>query len=819
MNLDEDSTSDNVEDRRAEGPDTGLGTEARKFGAEAITAAGNVAGYVRKLGTDRRQNEADTQKEASDATEAFGKGYADGGPVTSDDDADDQGGEGDEDSDDALAPTDDEQGIPTTADDPSQQENASVLSQQQDDGQQQGGPADQQQGPVPGAAQSPGQAPTELMALIRAVNQYGLKKAGMGGGQQPQAQSFANGGLVRGYEDGGAIPTSDDDQEAAPQAPEYSQASEGVTEEGARRRKEGRYEFRDTRLGRALGMKDEGAGDLGADAGRDDIAGAARQIQQEESPANQAASTREVALNKSGLGGAFGAAQQARIDASRPGANENTAGGGNDHSTDGTFQEPPKQFSQPNTDTPSGLGKLPGMIAEPFKRAAAGYQQGYQKLIAHLKGDDAIDANTNAAINYAVNPDGSLPPVVAKMRAVQYAYQKGLQEDGDPRTAMNLALGVLQHQRKEYDMWRTAAAVKLSQNDMGSAVDAANKAFRAPFGDNVNFAQSGGGRITATVTGSKGEVQGSFPMLPAQFEQLMKSHGKFDTLVQQGLFDTLAALAPSEQQYEPMSFPRTGGAAPAPKPAARPQAAPQAQAAQPAQPKRSAFEQAPEGVDQKVWDQSRRIFPMVSQNSQRELWVAQQMEKQGAQSSKESIARMAAEERSKRNAETQTHIDARQEKSLADRDQRQDKAIANRRELFDKGWEQRTLAAAVKQAGANRNDPANPRKTALVKSLLAEHSGDPEGFRKALKDAGIDYDRDILGNGPPQTAPQVSGGAPNAKPVGAPAAGNAAPEAAGQAPTKAGGKPAPPKVGETRGGFRFLGGNPADKAAWERVGG
>jgi hypothetical protein len=129
-----------------------------------------------------------------------------------------------------------------------------------------------------------------------------------------------------------------------------------------------------------------------------------------------------------------------------------------------------------------------------------GGQQQQDPLMQHLGGAKAMDPNIVRAIEYALDPQGSMPPVEKKMRAVQHAYQKGLQQTGDPREAANAALGVLQHQRKNYDMWRTAAAVKMHHGDIGSAIEAANKAFEAPFGHTVHFAPAGDS-VTATITG------------------------------------------------------------------------------------------------------------------------------------------------------------------------------------------------------------------------------------------------------------------------------------------------------------------------------
>lgn len=636
-------------------------------------------------------------------------------------------------------------------------------------------------GPVPGAAQSNGPQMSELVALVRAVSQYGFKMAQQGGGQAPaqagqapgqpqqqapqdqgppqgQSQGYALGGLVRGYDEGGAIPTQeepDQDQTGGmqPDQPDQPQPA-----------------------------------DQGASQPTDSNS------PRETTPGEAALNTREQALDRSGLGGgAFGQSQHTKIAAARQELAEKGE-------APGTEDRP----SQSNPISPDSIRGAVGGMAKQFMDGAANgpVGQAAQGLIKYLKGDGAMDGNTSAAIGYAVDPNGNLPPVQKSMKMVQYAYSKGLQE-GDPRTAMQLSLGVLQHQRQQYDMWRTGAAVKLSQGDVGSAIDAANKAFQGPFGENVHFMPSDGGKITATVTGDKGEVQGTFPMQPAQFQQLMQSHGKFDTLVHNGIFDTLSQLsAPTPQQ----------GAAPAQRQqfANAPQSTAGTAKPQTDQ-ERYPILKAPEGTDQKMFDQSKRIFPWVSQNSQREQWIADQQEQQAGRSNKVDIAAAGNNGRNYRaelGAQTRTNIN---ENTQQHQDARADTRESGRQERFDKGWENRTQAALIKAAGAKRDDPAERNKMTVAKSLLTQYAGDPDGFKSALKQYGIDYDRDVLQGGSSPAAGQPQ--SPGAKQA-PPAAAQGAP---GNGAAKAGSPGAPPEVGTVKNGYRFKGGNPADRSAWERA--
>lgn len=687
------------------------------------------------------------------------------------------------------------------------------------------GPSDNSSMAAPGAAQSSGSKVSELQALIRAVSQYGFRMAQGQGGQpqdaqqQPQSQSFEFGGMVLGFDEGGAIPATPDEDSGS----FMDRAKEG--------------------FGQAAGMV-QGAIDTPPAKGPPEQAGPW-------TPKEEALNTREKALDKSGLGGAFKQAQEGKIGAQRQDIAQNG---------DPSTQPQPMPGEQPNPGmvnamgaignalgNPSGPGDMnpevqPNSVGSAVGGMASQFMQGVSNsssgkaakgLIDYLKGKDAMDGQTASAVGYAVDPLGNLPPVQKSMKMVQYAYMKGLQQDGDPRTAMQLSLGVLQHQRQTYDMWRTGAAVKLDQSDVGSAIQAANKAFQGPFGDSVHFAATDGGKITATVTDDQGNVQGQFPMYPAQFGQLLKSHGKFDSLVHNGIFDTLAGLSVPTPTGNSTAAPGAGTAGPAtagpgsaaggtpPAGSAAPQGmSEQEQDAEFAKPNAGKLSdaqvqqynerhfpilRAPAGVDPQMFAQSRRLFPNVGDNDRREAWIAQQQEQEAVRKNKTEVAAAGNNGRNYRaelsnqtrrdiNTNTQEHQDSRATQREEGRDKR-----------FTEGWQHNVQAAAIKAAAAaDRNDPTVARKTAIVKAALAAHFDDPAGFLKEIEAEGLNYERDVLHsksqNGAaqqtPQTAPQV---------------------ATGQGASKAKGAGAPPEVGTVQNGFRFKGGNPAERSSWERA--
>ena len=594
-------------------------------------------------------------------------------------------------------------------------------------------------GGIPGSAQSGGGALSELMALVRAVQSYGMKQAMQEGQPTQQAASFEDGGSTSPDESDEA---ENDQQPAIPtsQAPSAPAAQTGI--------------------GGALGDRFR--------AGAKDIM---QGIFEPEKNNTQVQAERQ--------------AKQQPPQAVAPQPAMPT-----------TAQQPEPQAAPEASQN----NVIPAVIS-----------QGMEGLKKYLSGDKAMDPNSVAGIGYAVDPQGTLPPVEKKMKMIQYAYQRIMEHTGDPREAMNGALGVFQHQRQEYGMWLTGAAVKLDQGDMGSALHAANQAFQAPFGENVHFAQSGGGTgVTATVTDDKGKVQGTFDMAPDQFSMLLHKHAQFDALAANGVFNTFSQMSgPMGEPQGPQQPAQTpAGAGPSQGPQQRSNADIDAEYAKPNggnltdeevrqhDERHYPIMRAPQGVDRKLFDQSNELFPMLSQNRQRVAWIAHQQGETAKLESKEKIARIGADAKVAGTTVAQENINKRAETRETGRQDR-----------FDKGWEHRTQAALLKLAGQNKN-PADKNKHDYIHSMIAEHTGDPEGFKKALTDAGLNYERDILGQpGGPAAQQTPATPAQGATPQGAPQGGN----------TPAQGSPAGEnkyKVGQVVQGYRFLGGNWRDRAAW-----
>ena len=132
-----------------------------------------------------------------------------------DDDADDQEG---------AIPTSD------STDDPA--------SMQDDTGGQTGAAGVTGAQPAPGAAQSPGSALSQLLALVRAVQSYGMKQAMQQGDATQQAASFEDGGSTTPEEDDttGAIPTAAAEGPQDPDRGRVRHPGEGARQVWARRR-------------------------------------------------------------------------------------------------------------------------------------------------------------------------------------------------------------------------------------------------------------------------------------------------------------------------------------------------------------------------------------------------------------------------------------------------------------------------------------------------------------------------------------------------------------------------------------------------------
>jgi hypothetical protein len=194
-----------------------------------------------------------------------------------------------------------------------------------------------------------------------------------------------------------------------------------------------------------------------------------------------------------------------------------------------TSQPPATQPQQAQPQGPQeDQGVLPtmargaGRLAQRAASAVTEFPANAKRIMRYLQGADAMDPNSVAAINNAVDPKGTLPEWQRNYQAFQYA-----QHMAGPDASWSM----LQHFRKTYDAMRSYAAGAFDKGGYPSALEGMNKAYAAlPSMNHVNFTMGQNG-ITATVTNYDGKATG-YNLTPDQFKALMTSKS--------GLFDTVA---------------------------------------------------------------------------------------------------------------------------------------------------------------------------------------------------------------------------------------------------------------------------------------
>ena len=623
--------------------------------------------------------------------------YADGGGVdsTDDGDADDSGGGG------AIpsVPQDDSTSAPDSMAD----------GGGEDDSAQQPTPAPSTAAPIPNAPQAPNPV-SELLALVRAINQYGLHIAqqqdamGPQQGQQQQVQSYANGGVIRSFEDGG--PT-DDDPEAIPTA-QPQQAPQQAPQ--------------DEQQG-ALPIPPEEPGS---------------QMGEGQSPVEQ------------GL----------------------RQGGDN---------SPWNRIKAANAPIANDIGNA-------VSKAGSA-------ILDYFRGKHAMDGQTKAAIDYSNNKDGGLPGNVVAQKGVQSAYIKGLEQGGgDARSAADPARAYLQATRREYEMWRTAAAAKLHGGDMGQAIELANKAFsKGPFDTSLTFKTTRTGMVTGIVTDDKGNWVNQASMPAEQFASWLQSGAKFDSLVHDGVSQTLenhvtGGAQPSHEAQQNEFFQKYPAN---PQPTQQPQRAA-------GQPQRGQGQP----TEQQLMAQAERIFPWHSQRQQRAQWVGQMLHQQASSSASEGRLQDRLSEANQRLAIQE-----------AGRDRRQGITEEGKNKRQEYSWKQRLQLAHDRLSNGSA---ADKNKAFILRRTMDMHPEDNDAVRRELARQHLDYDELIgLGAGPAgqQKAPAQAGGQGGA---GAPQGG--APGAAGQGGTRKTAKDWGLTTGQVYKGHTYTGGpddDPSDKRFWK----
>jgi hypothetical protein len=160
--------------------------------------------------------------------------------------------------------------------------------------------------------------------------------------------------------------------------------------------------------------------------------------------------------------------------------------------------------------------KIPGALAAADTTAAnvlGGPLMGdlHRRLTNFLRGSNAMDPQTQSALVNAVDPNNIKSPNQQSLDTLEYATEKA-----GPAAAAALMQGQVQ----KYDALRFYAANAVGAGNIGSAVDAANRAFKnLPVEESIHF-EANHGNVTATVTDPDGQPQ-AYTLNPTQFQKLL----------------------------------------------------------------------------------------------------------------------------------------------------------------------------------------------------------------------------------------------------------------------------------------------------------
>lgn len=497
-------------------------------------------------------------------------------------------------------------------------------------------------------------------------------------------------------------------------------------------------------------------------------------------PEMEALNTREKALDKSGLGGAFGAAQRKQIADQRNAlvqqlithALQAQAGGP-------SVQEGPNNRPNPNAgaiptsdqtepeqapdagplgNAVRGIGQA---IAKPFKDAAAGYSAGWQRL---LSGQGAMDHKTAEVVATSVNPDGSNP--TESLDAVHKATERGGPDAG---------LAFMQNRVGIYNASRAWAAAAYDGKALSSAVDAANRAFKAlPLAEQVHFTTGANGSVTATVSGAnEGDQPISYPLPSANFRELMRGNSGFAyDMLMQGPNAVLSKLAGEDHGVK--ADPESQGVAPDPQAGKVP----------------DSFKA--KGVNQATWNVAHSLYPWSSQTAQRNRFLLGEMQQASTQKHQLDVAKQQGVNRTNvadlqggvkrdvaagNNQTTLTKEGMRGETSLArghEHEVEATKRTQARVDMQDRATRARVQTAhdqLVAHASQATDKAFNQVKIAALRGLLAGTTT-WEDTDTELKKHGSSVD-EILGNGAAAGGGGSRQQAPAAPSTRAPASGAA----------------------------------------------
>lgn len=356
----------------------------------------------------------------------------------------------------------------------------------------------------------------------------------------------------------------------------------------------------------------------------------------------------------------------------------------------------------------SGAAPVVGGAATP--QAAPAEQQGgapkrfgpLGRIVSYLMGEGADNPAVLEQSAAAADPQRSMPRGDANLLAIEAAAAKG----GDEAAWKLLQANRVAYNAKQAFGYAALNGTQQKRPDINAAVDAANQAADHVLdGQNVKFMASQAGQITATVTPSGGGEPQIFDLTPEQFRKYLTvgGDGQWDKVMQNKIPGTLQKIisgAGQQRSAPPPARQRSVGDT------MQAQQAPQAGAEAPAS-NETNFGKTPSSMNLSGSDQrsqpaedktnygeelearAMRMFPSVSQQHQRDTWMAGQEEAEAGRTNKIEVAKQTGASR----------VSVAQENGAARRDVEFSKSDAARdvAETKRKGWE---YASDAKKAAA-----------------------------------------------------------------------------------------------------------------------
>lgn len=345
-------------------------------------------------------------------------------------------------------------------------------------------------------------------------------------------------------------------------------------------------------------------------------------------PEQEQLNTREKALDKSGLGGAFGSAQHKRIDDARqqlvqqiiqhgltshgigtdatPGGNAETAGGSQDQSTN-TGAVPTS--NDPDIGPPARAVRAAG---QSIVDAASGYAEGWKRLLGH----SSMDHATAEKIVAIADPDTSNP--TPSLDAVKKAN-----DIGGPDAAVDF----MKNRVDVYNAALSFATAAYDGKNMQSSIDAANKAFKAlPLAEQISLAAGKDGNVTATITNPANGQPIAYNLTPGQYRELIRGRSGFPyDILMQGPHAVLAKL--TTEDHGEAASPNSQGVKPGPN-----GPVPDSLKA--------------EGVNQAKYNNGWLLFPWASQAVQRNRYFLGEMQEQSRNTQALALSKQQGENKS-----------------------------------------------------------------------------------------------------------------------------------------------------------------------------